>query len=174
MGSDLLNGIPRVDIERPATSQRIIGRLLSFAPITAFHRTVSAPIDKRLMRLTGGRFSTAMGSAPVLNLRTIGAKSGAPRDVTLAYFTDGDDVILIASNYGQIKYPSWYHNLVENPECELSSKSGRGRFVARETTGADHDRLYALAEGTYGNFRMYKANTTGVRPIPVLRLSPVT
>jgi deazaflavin-dependent oxidoreductase (nitroreductase family) len=136
------------------------------------HRVVAAPIDERLMRSTHGRLSTAFGAAPVVMLRTTGAKSGASRDVTLAYFTDGDDVVLIATNYGQAKHPSWYHNLLKNPECELFANGGSGRFVARATTGSDHDRLFSLAEGAYNNFRNYAASTHGIRSIPVLRLTP--
>lgn len=54
----------------------------------------------------------------LVGLRSTAAKSGAQRKVALA-FTDGDDVILIASNTGQAKNPNWYHNLLNYPECEL-------------------------------------------------------
>jgi len=135
-----LNGIPRVDLNRPTATQRVIGRLLAVKPVSVIHRVVAAPIDERLMRSTRGSLSTAFGAAPVVMLRTTGAKSGAFRDVTLAYFTDGDDVILIASNCGQAKHPSWYHNLPKNPECELFANGRSGRFVARTTAGSDHDR----------------------------------
>ena len=172
MSVDLLNGIPRVDLERPTASQRVIGRLLAVKPISVIHRVVAAPIDARLMRRTRGRLSTAFGAAPVVMLRTTGAKSGAVRDVSLAYFTDGDDVILIASNYGQAKHPNWYHNLLKNPQCELFENGRSGRFVARTTTSPDRDRLFSLAEGAYGNFRNYAASTDGIRTIPVLWLTP--
>lgn len=172
MAAELLNGIPRVDAKQPTAAQRVVGRLLAFKPVSAAHRVVAAPTDRLLMRVTRGRMSTALGAAPLVMLRSIGAKTGAARDVTLAYFTDGDDVILIASNYGQTKHPSWYHNLMKNPHCELFARGRGGRFVARPTTGADHDRLFALAEHAYGNFRQYKANTDGLRDIPVLRLTP--
>ncbi len=95
--------------------------------------------------------------------------------MTLVYFTDGDDVILLASNYGQAKHPSWYHNLVKDPRCDLFA-DGRsdmgGSFVARPTDGADHDRLFALMERYFPNFKNYAANTNGIRTIPVLRLTP--
>ena len=175
--SDLLNGIPRVD---PTTRQgagvrRAVGRLLSTKPGAALHRMLAAPIDAPLMRLTRGHASTAFGKVPFVVLRTTGARSGAQRDVPLVYFTDGDDVILIASNYGQAKHPGWYHNLLKHPECELlaNGAEGRGgRFVARSTEGADHDRLLALAEGYCPNYAAYEARTNGIRTIPLLRLTP--
>ena len=41
------------------------------------------------------------------------------RDIPLTHFTDGDDVILIASNYAGERHPACYHNLHAHPECEL-------------------------------------------------------
>jgi len=33
----------------------------------------------------------------------------------LVYFTDGEDVILTASNYGGARHPGWYDNLIAHP-----------------------------------------------------------
>lgn len=174
--AELVNGIPRVDpTSPPSVMRRAVGRILGTKAGSTFHRNVMMPLDARLMRLTGGRVHTGKGTAPLVVLRTTGAKSGVPRDVTLVYFTDGDDVILVASNYGQAKYPNWYHNLRKNPECELFA-DGRadsgGAFVASETGGDDRDRLFALVESYFANFSSYAERTDGVRAIPVLRLSP--
>ena len=173
---DRLNGIPRVDpTSKPTIVWRAVSRFLATKAGSTIHRTLLAPLDTRLIHLTRGRIHLAKGTFPLVLLRTTGAKSGIQRDVTLVYFTDGDDVILIASNYGQVKHPSWYYNLLKNPRCELfadgRSDSG-GSFVARPTEGADHDRLFALAEGYGSNFTSYATNTDGIRTIPVLRLTP--
>lgn len=175
--ADLLNGIPRVDpTQRHTWIRRFAGRVLGTRGGSGFHRKVAAPIDAQLLRLTGGRVSSTFNMVPLVVLRTTGAKSGARRDVPLLYFTDGDDVILIASNYGQAKYPSWYYNLLKHPECELltDGRDRGGRFVARLTEGDDRDRLYALAEGYFANYASYATRTDGVRAIPVLRLTPKT
>jgi deazaflavin-dependent oxidoreductase (nitroreductase family) len=173
---DLLSGIPRVDpTSKPTVMRRAVGLLFGTKAGSTIHRSLFAPLDLQLMRMTRGRFHTAKGSLPVVMLRTTGAKSGARREVTLAYFTDGDDVILIASNYGQEKHPNWYYNLLQHPRCELFA-DGRtdsgGGFVAHPTEGADHDRLYALMERFSTNFTKYATNTDGIRAIPVLRLTP--
>ena len=105
--TDLLNGIPRVDpTSKPPMMRRVVGRILATATGSAIHRTFMAPLDTRLMHLTGGRVHFAKGTIPLVLLRTTGARSGVARDVPLAYFTDDDDVILVASNYGQTKHPS--------------------------------------------------------------------
>jgi deazaflavin-dependent oxidoreductase (nitroreductase family) len=174
--ADLLNGIPRVDpTSEPTIMRRAVSNILATKAGSTIHRRLIAPLDARLIHLSGGRLHTAKGTVPLVVLRTTGAKSGVQRDVTLGYFTDGDDVILIASNYGQVKHPSWYYNLLKNPRCELFA-DGRGdrggSFVARPTEGEDHDRLFALVERYFPNFTNYAANTYGIRTIPVLRLTP--
>src|SRR5262249_45551149 len=103
----------------------------------------------------------------------IGARSGKRREIPLAYFTDGDDVILIASNYGRTRHPAWYHNLVANPECELHIGRRGGRFVAHKVEGADHDRLYALAVDRLNRvFALEEKRSREFRTIPVMRLTP--
>ena len=176
MDDDLLNGIPRVDpTSAPTMIRRAVSSFLATKAGSTLHRRLLAPLDTRLIRLTRGRLHTGKGALPLVVLRTTGAKSGIQRDVTLVYFTEGDDVILLASNYGQVKHPNWYHNLLKNPRCELFadglSDSG-GRFVARPTEGVDHDRLFALMERYLPSFSTYAASTTGIRTIPVLRLTP--
>ena len=175
--ADLLNGIPRVDPTAGRSwFRRVTGRFLANKSVSALHRRFAAPLDARLMRLTGGRLSSGMSLVPLVVLRTTGAKSGAVRDVPLVYFTDGDDVILIASNYGQAKYPSWYYNLVKYPECALLADGADrgGRFVARLAEGEDRDRLFGLVEGYSANFAAYADRTDGIRSIPVFRLAPMT
>ncbi|MGO4443266.1 nitroreductase/quinone reductase family protein [Mycobacterium sp. 2YAF39] len=174
--AELLNGIPRVDATAtPPLMLRIITRILSTDAGSAVHRRVMAPLDLPLMRATGGRLHFGKGTIPIVVLRSTGAKSGIARDVPLGYFTEGDDVILIASNWGQNRHPNWYYNLLKSPQCQLFPEGrtdGGGHFYARLTQGEDHDRLLALAAGYAPNFGAYAVKTDGIRTINVFRLSP--
>jgi deazaflavin-dependent oxidoreductase (nitroreductase family) len=102
-----------------------------------------------------------------------GARSGAERKVPLLYFTDNDDVILIASSYGKAKFPAWYYNIKANPDVRLEAMGRSGSYVAREADDADRDRLFELAKLVYSGYSDYEQRTKGIRRIPVLRLSPV-
>jgi deazaflavin-dependent oxidoreductase (nitroreductase family) len=42
----------------------------------------------------------------VMLLTTTGAKTGQPRSLPLLYVTDGDRLILMASNYGKKSHPA--------------------------------------------------------------------
>jgi deazaflavin-dependent oxidoreductase (nitroreductase family) len=135
---------------------------------------VGARVDPTLLRLTHGR--VGMGIVlPSANLTTTGAKSGLPRTVAVLYFSDGADVILIASSFGRDQHPAWYRNLKATPEAELESRGGSGRYLAAEVTEpAEHERLFALANKVYPGYADYKVRTAAVgRRIPIMRLTPV-
>ena len=175
MPGDTINGIPRVDPHVRTASQRAwapIGRLFGGTKAgAAVWRKVGARLDPRVIKTTGGRLKLSPG-APILVLTSTGTRSGQQRETALAYFTDGDDVILMASNYGGARHPAWYHNLLARPNCELHIGPSGGRFVARQTEGADRDRLFRLAVDLLPGARSYAKRTDGVRTIPMLRLTP--
>ena len=177
MSNDSLSGIPRVELEsRPLWKRQLFwligGKLFTTERAAAFWRRRVAPLEAPLIKATRGRARLSF-SIPILVLTSTGARSGKRYETPLAYFTDGDDVVLIASNYGREHHPSWYHNLLAHPDCELHIGPDGGRFVAHEATGADRDRLYALAADRLNKgWNVYERRTDGIRTIPVLRLSP--
>jgi deazaflavin-dependent oxidoreductase (nitroreductase family) len=139
-------------------------------PGTAFAMKVSTRIDPVLLKATGGRFSTGMGF-PVVLLTVPGRKSGIERTVPLVYFTQGDEVILIASSFGRAKHPAWYLNLIAAGEAKLTGGGVEATYRVRETEGAERDRLFALAEQLYAGYGLYRERA-GDRVIPVLSLTP--
>jgi deazaflavin-dependent oxidoreductase (nitroreductase family) len=130
-------------------------------------RYISPRVDPWVSRFTNGR-----GFGPVVNapLVTTGAKSGQPRQVQLAYFHDGRDPIVIASNYGGPKHPQWSYNLKAHPECRFG---GEGFTASEVTDPAEYSRLFALAEKVFAGYGDYRAKTAPVgRQIPIFRLKP--
>jgi deazaflavin-dependent oxidoreductase (nitroreductase family) len=132
---------------------------------------VASRIDPVLLRLTGGRFATT-SMLPLVLLKVRGRKSGELRTVPLVYFTEGEEVILVASSFGRAKHPAWYLNLIANPEVELTAGGVTGRYRARRVEGPERSRLYELAKRNYSGYGDYE-ELAGDREIPVLRLSPV-
>jgi deazaflavin-dependent oxidoreductase (nitroreductase family) len=174
-GETTISGIPRVDPrERPkwkrALSWWLGGVFISTKPGAAVWRRIAAPVDAPLLNATNGRVK--LTGIPVVVLTSTGAKSGKPREAPLSYITDGDDVILVASNFGGEKHPGWYHNLRANPECRLHLGSRGGAFTASEVTGPERDRLFALADILYPGYGKYAKRTKGVRTIRIMRLTP--
>jgi deazaflavin-dependent oxidoreductase (nitroreductase family) len=97
--------------------------------------------------------------------------SGQPRETPLAYATDGERIVLIASKAGAPKHPAWYHNLRANPEVEVIAKGRSGRYVARDAGADEYDRLWSLALEFYPGYDEYQ-RMAGGRKIPVVVLEP--
>lgn len=126
-------------------------------------------IDKVLMPLTKGRLRMSIGK-PTLLLHTTGAKSGEPRTAPVLFLRDGDYIVVIASNGGNPKHPSWYHNLRAHPRCEATINGRRAAYTARRSEGTERARLWDLGISIYEGWNDYDARTS--RNIPIMVLEP--
>ena len=124
-------------------------------------------IEPALSRWSRGRL-TSLPIAPVVFLHASGARSGTPRVTPLTYFTDGDDVILIASNHGRPRHPAWYYNVKAHPEILLKAREREGRYLVHEAASEERDRLWALAMLCFPPLSTYQL-LAGGRTIPVMR-----
>ena len=134
-----------------------------------FVKRVAPRIDPPLLRLTGGRVSSVY-PVPAMLLTTTGAKSGQPRTLPLLYVTDGDRLILMASNYGGKSHPAWYRNLVANPKVEVLAGKHSGTYTASQIMDpAEREHAWALALELYAGYGDYQKRA-GDRTIPLVRL----
>lgn len=119
-------------------------------------------------RANEGKVGGQFANATLLLLHTIGAKSGQPRTNPVAYTTDGDRLIIVASKGGAPTNPDWYYNLKANPMVTV--EVGREEFQARAAIaeGAERDRLFAQMAEVMPGFAEYQRNTD--RQIPVVIL----
>ena len=131
---------------------------------------LAARVDPWLLRRTNGRLSTTPHIRQVL-VTVPGRRSGVPRTTPLLYFTQGHEVILIASSFGRDRHPAWYRNVLAHPEVTLTSKGITATYVAREETAdAERERLLGHAAEMFSAYGGYVQRTS--RRIPVLRLTP--
>lgn len=73
-----------------------------------FNQGIIAEFRANSGKISSGQFA----NAPLLLLTTLGAKSGQPRTTPLAYTSDGDRMVIIASKGGAPTHPDWYHNIL--------------------------------------------------------------
>jgi len=130
----------------------------------------NAPIIEEF-HANGGKVSGMFSNMDLLLLTTTGAKSGNTYTRPLAYTTDGDHIVIIASKGGAPNNPDWFHNLVAHPDVTV--ELGTDKFAARahRATGQERERLYEQHAQRYPVFNDYKAKTT--REIPVFVLERV-
>ena len=79
----------------------------------------------------------------------------------------------MASKAGAHTHPSWYHNLLDNPQVSVQRWSGDTlesfEATATPAEGEERDRLFAQIVARPPGFGDYQTKTS--RVIPVVRLS---
>ena len=130
---------------------------------------VAWKVDPYLLRLTRGRFSTAVPVAAAL-LESRGARTLQPRRNATLYFHDADRVTIIASLRGWPKNPAWYYNLRKHPDVVFGGLPFRAEIVEDE---AGRRRLWDLADRVYPQYADFReqAGKAG-RVIPIIQLVP--
>lgn len=120
-------------------------------------------------RASGGKCGPPFEEYPIVLVTMTGAKTGRELCSPLAYSTDGEDLVVIASMAGFENNPNWYHNLVANPDVTLEVGTETFGAVAVLTEGEERDRLYAAQAERMPIFHKY-AEKAAPRVIPVFRL----
>lgn len=153
--------------------QRLIRALPANAVVAAVLARILPPIDRLVFRLTGKRhtMTSLISGLPVVLLETTGATSGHARVTPLLGIPDGDEIVVIASNWGQSHHPAWYHNLCAEPTAAVTVDGRRWPVRARETAGDERARRWERGLAFYPAWRAY-ARRAGDREIPVMVLAP--
>ena len=154
----------------------LIQRLASTALVARLAAPILPHIDRTARRLLGRPVivTNVVAGLPTLLLTTTGAKSGLPRTVPLVYIRDPHDprrLALIATNWGQERYPAWYFNLKAHPQARCEVAGVDTACTAHETSGAEYDRFWELAAATYRGFPRYRERIAERRHIPIMVLT---
>jgi deazaflavin-dependent oxidoreductase (nitroreductase family) len=113
-----------------------------------------------LYRLSGGRVGNKIGRAPVLLLTTTGRRSGQQRTAPVLYLADGERLIVIGSNAGNVREPAWSLNLKANPDAEVEIGRARRTVRARVAEGDERSELWRRMNEQYEGFDDYETRTS--------------
>jgi len=123
-----------------------------------------------IYRATRGRLMNSVGRAPVLLLTSTGRRSGKQRTAPVVYLDDGERLIVIGSNAGNLNEPGWSHNLKANPDAEVEVGRERRQIRARIAEGEERADLWRRHNEQYSGFDEYEARTD--REIALFVLEP--
>jgi deazaflavin-dependent oxidoreductase (nitroreductase family) len=128
-------------------------------------------VHRAIVHLSGGQVLGSALGMPVIELHTVGRKSGRPRSTMLtAPVIDGDRVVLVASKGGDDRDPDWYLNLVAHPEVELTIAGRRRPVRARRASPAEKAELWPQVVAAYRGYGSYQRRTD--RDIPLVICEP--
>ncbi len=128
-------------------------------------------IHTALYRGTGGAIAGKFGSRSFLLLITTGRKSSRERVTPIFYQTEGNDFILVASNWGAATNPIWWLNLQANPQAKVQIGRNVIHVTARQASSEERSRLWSSITSRYPDFANYQKQTS--RQIPIVLLTPL-
>jgi deazaflavin-dependent oxidoreductase (nitroreductase family) len=148
--------------EKPITETQMKVIKFLMAPFSRFNAW-------RYIRSNGASMGQ-MGGRDICVASMTGARSGKQRDVPLMYVPYKDGVILVASLGGAPKHPTWYYNLVKNPNIDVHVKGRKLALSARIASAAEKAEVWPICCEHYPDYANYQARTD--REIPVFICEP--
>ena len=133
-------------------------------------KTVSR-VHRAIVQLSGGKILGSAFGMPVVELHTVGRKSGQSRSTMLtAPVIEGDRVVLVASKGGDDRDPDWYRNLIADPDIELTMAGRRRPMRARRASPQEKAELWPRVVAAYAGYGSYQRRTG--RDIPLVICKP--
>jgi F420H(2)-dependent quinone reductase len=123
-----------------------------------------------IYRASKGRFAGSIGGQPVSLLTTTGRRSGKRRTTPVMTLPHEDGLVVVASNGGSNRMPSWYHNLSAHPQVQVQSGTKVRAMIARTASQPEKAQLWPGIVAANKNFQGYRTKTS--REIPVVILTP--
>src|SRR5919199_2972450 len=111
-------------------------------------------------RANGGKVGGRFEGANMILVHHVGRRTGTERVNPLAYYPDGDSIVVIASKGGAPTNPDWYHNLVAMDRTEVEVGTERFPVKVQEIEGAERDELWQRIAAAMPGFGEYQKNTS--------------
>ena len=143
--------------------RRLLLAIASAKPFTWIAANVYAPLDGRLYKRSGGRFSLShLGRRPALQtllLTTTGRKSGQPRPTPVLFLEDDGRLVVVGSNFGKDSHPAWTANLLANPDATAQIRGDQRDVRARLASEEEKQRLWPRLLEIYPPWQEYTGRT---------------
>jgi deazaflavin-dependent oxidoreductase (nitroreductase family) len=127
------------------------------------------PEHVRVYRETSGERGYHWRGTTILLLTTTGRSSGELRTTPLIHRTDGDRWVVVASKGGAPENPSWFENLIADPDATIEVLANTLPVRATTAEGEERARLWSLMAEVWPAYDEYQAKTD--RQIPVVVFS---
>jgi deazaflavin-dependent oxidoreductase (nitroreductase family) len=129
-------------------------------------------VHRAALKATGGRFGWRLLGMPVVELTTVGRKTGQPRTVMLTSpLQEGSTLVVVASRGGDDRPPAWFLNAQASPDVQVALSGGPAEpYRAQVASPEERARLWPVLTAAHKNYAGYQRKTS--REIPLLLLTP--
>ena len=128
-------------------------------------------IHALIYRFTGGAILGRMMGTTVLILTTTGRKTGKQYTTPVLYLADGDRLVIVASNRGRPRNPTWWLNLQANPRTQVKVQGKTLDVIAEQASSEERSALWPRLTAASPSYADFQQRTT--RELPVIILRPV-
>ncbi|MEU5842120.1 nitroreductase family deazaflavin-dependent oxidoreductase [Rhodococcus sp. NPDC047139] len=128
-------------------------------------------VDKAIQLVTRGKLTLlALARLPSLVLTVKGRKTGEPRSTPLLCVPHDGGWLVVGSNWGHPKPPSWAVNLRSADRAEVLYDGSAHTVSVRVVEGEERERMWQVLLRTWPNYALYAQRTD--RELPVFVLTP--
>lgn len=131
-------------------------------------------LESALRFLTSGRLGALdLVGLPNVRITISGRKTGLARSATVQYVPFRDGLLLVGSNWGRTRHPSWSANLKAAQRVTVRRRGHRFVAAVRLLAGAERDEAWAEALAFWPNYRLAQERA-GARRFRLFVLTPVS
>ena len=128
-------------------------------------KPIADHVDRYLA--TDGADGFEWEGAQCVILTTVGRKTGSLRRTPLIRIRDGERYLLVGSMGGAPRHPSWYLNLVANPDVTIQDRGELHRLKARTANPEEKADLWPIAVSQWPDYEDYQARTDRDLPLVI-------
>lgn len=158
--------LPMNPLQRAARNPTVYRRLVLGG------RSAAEGMESVLRFATGGRLGVLdLVGLPNVQITTSGRKTGLARTATVQYVPAGSGLLLVGSNWGRERHPSWSANLKATQRVTVRRHGHRFVANVRLLTGEEREKAWATVVAHWPNYQLAQ-DQAGERNFRLFLLTP--
>jgi deazaflavin-dependent oxidoreductase (nitroreductase family) len=142
--------------------QRVARNPTAYRWLVLRGRPIAELLEALLRFLTAGRLGVLdLTGLPNVQITTSGRKTGLARTATVQYVPVEDGLLVVGSNWGRERHPSWSANLKATERVSVRRRGHRFTATVRLLTGEERDRAWAAALAHWPNYQITQDRAGG-------------
>src|SRR6516162_466136 len=153
--------------------QRVARNPTAYRWLVLKGRPIAVALESLLRFASTGRVGVLdLTGLPNVQVTTSGRKTGLARTATVQYVPAGDGLIVIGSNWGRERHPSWSANLKATERVTVRERGNRFTAKVRLLTGEERDQAWATVLAHWPNYQIAQ-DCAGARRFRLFLLTPI-
>jgi deazaflavin-dependent oxidoreductase (nitroreductase family) len=144
--------------------QRVARNPMGYRWLVLQGRPIAEGLESLLRFVTSGRLGVLdLTGLPNVQITTSGRKTGLARTATVQYVPYGDGLVVVGSNWGRERHPSWSANLKATQRVTVRRRGHRFVAKVRLLTGEERDKAWATVLAHWPNYQIAQDRAAGRR-----------